>query len=266
MRDKAKALYCKGGRTAKEIAEKLGVPLNTVKSWQKRDSWKEARGKAGGLSKSEARKKAAKEGATQRGKVAPSGQEVAPKKKRGAPKGSMNAVGHGAPKGNTNNLKHGAYSGLLKWGVLSDEEIGLIKEIAVDDTEAQLIQEVEVYTIREMRILRAIKKTLEKNKDGLEGTVTDSITASEKRLANDPKKKVGVIEMHSTKTSATNVILRMEKELSSVQRGKRAALQALDNYRTTLHENDNEAIVEGLRDMFSDIRSIADEKGKDTSE
>lgn len=268
-RDKAKALYCHGGRTAKEIADKLGVPLNTVKSWQKRDRWNESRKEAGGAPKHKVAPIKNTHLAPNNDKGASKGTEETSAKpensrrSQGA-KGNMNAVGHGAPKGNKSGLRHGAYS-IAKWGVLTDEEIDFIKNIAVDDTEAQLIQEVEMYTVREVRLLRAIKKVSESDdKKGLEGTFIESVTASEKRLARDPKKKVGVIEMHSTKTSVTNVILRMEKELSVIQHGKSMALQALAEYRAEMRENDNEDVIEQVKGMFAGIVNEANARAKRT--
>lgn len=265
MRDKAKALYCHGGRTAKEIAEKLNIPLNTVKSWQARDKWGKARKEAGGdkiyaiRKKYAPSKKKVAEGADEKvaKKVANEGAEKAKKVHKGGPPiGSMNAVGHGAPKGNHNGYKHGAYSSITKWGVLSDEEIEFIKEVAVDDVEAQLIQEVEIYAIREQRILKAIKK-MQDEKKGAEDTVVDTVSASEKRLANDPKKRVGVVEMHSTKTSVMNTILRLEKELSTVQSGKARAIAALNDYRAVLREDDRESIIDHIEGMFEGIREEA---------
>lgn len=265
MRDKAKALYCHGGRTAKEIAEKLNIPLNTVKSWQARDKWGEARKKAGGDKIYATRKKYAPskkkvaKGADEKvaEKVANEGAEKPKQVHRGgAPIGSMNAVGHGAPKGNHNGYKHGAYSSIAKWGVLNDEEIDFIKDVAVNDVEAQLIQEVEIYAIREQRILKAIKQ-LQDEKKGAEDTVVDSVSASEKRLATDPKKRVGVVEMKSTKTSVMNAILRLEKELSTVQYGKARAINALNDYRAVLREDDRESIIDHIEEMFAGIKEEA---------
>lgn len=261
LRDKAKALYCHGGRTAKEIAEKLNIPLNTVKSWQARDKWGEARKKAGGDKIYATRKKYAPskkkvaEGANEKvaKKVADKGAE---KPHKGGQKGNLNAVGHGAPKGNKNGVKHGAYSSIAKWGVLSNEEIDFIKDVAVDDVEAQLIQEVEIYAIREQRILKAIKQ-LQDEKKGAEDTVVDSVSASEKRLASDPKKRVGVVEMKSTKTSVMNAILRLEKELSTVQYGKARAIAALNDYRAVLREDDRESIIDHIEGMFAGIKEEA---------
>lgn len=77
--------YVKGMKY-KDIAEKYGVSINTVKSWKKRYGWNREKG-------------------------APPQKGVHPKK-RGAPKGNINAKGNdgGAPKGNQNAVTHGFFS------------------------------------------------------------------------------------------------------------------------------------------------------------
>lgn len=81
--------YVKGMKY-KDIAEKYQVSLNTVKSWKKRYGWNRERG-------------ASKEKGVHT-------------KKRGAPKGNINAKGNrggAAPKGNSNAVTHGFFSKFL---------------------------------------------------------------------------------------------------------------------------------------------------------
>ncbi|MDQ0176003.1 phage terminase small subunit [Bacillus chungangensis] len=81
--------YVKGMKY-KDIAEKYGVSLNTVKSWKQRYGWN-------------------------RNKGAPSKKSVHTKK-RGAPKGNINAKGKkggAAPKGNSNAVTHGLFAKYL---------------------------------------------------------------------------------------------------------------------------------------------------------
>ncbi|NRG43527.1 hypothetical protein HRF87_01960 [Bacillus sp. CRN 9] len=80
--------YVKGMKY-KELAEKYDVSINTVKSWKKRYGWNRDRG-------------------------APKEKSVHTKK-RGAPKGNINAKGNngGAPKANQNALTHGFFSKFL---------------------------------------------------------------------------------------------------------------------------------------------------------
>lgn len=78
LREKAFELFkeSNGNMSSKKIADALGIDLNKVKYWRRKDNWKD------NINRS-----------------------------RGAPKGNKNAIGNngGAPKGNLNNFKHGMY-------------------------------------------------------------------------------------------------------------------------------------------------------------
>ncbi|MCR6116648.1 hypothetical protein HXA31_20175 [Salipaludibacillus agaradhaerens] len=78
--------YVKGMKY-KEIADKYEVSINTVKSWKRRHEWSREKG-------------------------APKQKSVHTKRK-GAPKGNINAKGHGAPSKNTNAVKHGLFAKYL---------------------------------------------------------------------------------------------------------------------------------------------------------
>lgn len=82
LRDKAYNDYL-GGMKYKEIAEKYGVSINTVKSWKQRHNWQRKKG--------------------------------AHKKKKGAPFHNTNSVGHASsvPKQNSNAVKHGLFAKYL---------------------------------------------------------------------------------------------------------------------------------------------------------
>ncbi|MCP3741450.1 phage terminase small subunit [Rossellomorea sp. BNER] len=97
---KAEIDYVKGMKY-KDIAEKYEVSINTVKSWKKRYGWNRDRG-------------------------APKEKGVHTKK-RGAPKGNINAKGNkggAAPKGNSNAVTHGFFSKYLP-----EESLNILKEI-----------------------------------------------------------------------------------------------------------------------------------------
>ncbi|OQM47525.1 hypothetical protein B6A27_00325 [Anoxybacillus sp. UARK-01] len=100
--------YVKGMKY-KDIAEKYGVSLNTVKSWKKRYGWTREKG-------------AHKE------------KGVHTKNKRGAPIGNINAKGNkggAAPKGNQNALKHGFFSKYIPQETL--EIMGMLEEKSPTD-------------------------------------------------------------------------------------------------------------------------------------
>ena len=94
--------YCKGMKY-KEISEKYGVTINTVKSWKTRYKWSKD-GKKGVHTKS-------KKVCIQKG---------------GQP-GNKNAEGHGAPEKNKNAEKHGFFSKYLP-----EETFSIIQEMPTD--------------------------------------------------------------------------------------------------------------------------------------
>ncbi|KRT94011.1 phage terminase small subunit [Bacillus glycinifermentans] len=91
--------YVKGMKY-KDLAEKYGVSVNTIKSWKQRHGWTRKKG-------------------------APSEKSVHTKK-RGAPPGNINALGNngGAPKGNQNAKTHGFFSKFLP-----EETLEIMEEI-----------------------------------------------------------------------------------------------------------------------------------------
>lgn len=98
--------YAKGMKY-KDLAEKYGVSVNTIKSWKQRHGW-------------------------QRKKGAPLKKGVHTKKV-GAPLGNKNALGNngGAPKGNQNAVTHGFFSKFLPEETLSIME-GIQERSPVD--------------------------------------------------------------------------------------------------------------------------------------
>ena len=136
-RDNAFTLY-KKGMGCTEIAKKLGVSLNTVKSWKRR-YW-------------DAQKGAPKKRTPPHPKGASSKcVQKAPqddKPKPGAPLGNVNAVGNhgGAPPGNQNALKHGGWSAVM-FGAFSEENQKAIQDCTKDvDAEDLLIHIASGFT------------------------------------------------------------------------------------------------------------------------
>ena len=130
-KEQAKKYYEKGWKY-KDISEKLSVPLNTLKSWRKRDKWER-----GGATK-----------------------EVQPTN-RGAPKGNQNAIGNkgnsraSPPKRNKNAVKTGEYETIFA-DMLSDEEKDIYSNLN-DDPFFILEEEIRILKIRQYRMLKRIK-------------------------------------------------------------------------------------------------------------
>ena len=170
------------------------------------------------------------------------------KKKRGAPKGNKNAVGNksSAPR-NQKAVKHGAYRAVF-FNFLGDEDKELLENMSDFDTEDRLIMEIQVLTIRERRVMAAIE---EKKKDPLYISSIDQMRKErafakgeegekekqEYKQAKEILVKAGVAlpgegGEKNTKTEATiDLIARLDRELTSIQKQISADLKQLEDLR-----------------------------------
>lgn len=254
-RFKAETLY-KKGLSYKEISERLGTPESTIRRWKSTYKWDK------------------ENNANTRTKQ----PEQKEKKKRGGQKGNVNAVGNngGAPKGNTNALKHGGYSQIFT-NTLTDEE----KELFIDspDEELQLlIDEKNLLTVREHRLLTAIKKYT----DVPGGQAVQYITSIEdKKIFADTdeaqeekeryidirnkKQEEGLVTYFgknvnvTTQTEATyNIVLRLERELTAVQKQKHKVIELIAKIRQESGSSKNELVD----DWLSALEDVGDGNDK----
>lgn len=126
------------GMKYKDIAEKYGVSLNTVKSWKQRHNWERKK-------KSESTQNA-KKGAYKK-------TEKNEKRKKGAQPGNKNAVGHGAKPGNKNSEKYGFFS---KW--LPPDTLDIVQEIREKSPLEILYEQIELQyagIVRAQRLMYA---------------------------------------------------------------------------------------------------------------
>mgnify|MGYP004522833615 CR=1 FL=1 len=123
--EKAKAMYLKGMKLV-EIASQLNLPEGTVRRWKSTHRWDNERSD----------KKS----------------ERSDKKKRGGQPGNQNATG---PPENKNALKTGEFETLF-FDCLDPEEKRLT-EMVVPDKEQLLLQEIQLLTVRERRMLKRIE-------------------------------------------------------------------------------------------------------------
>lgn len=217
IKEKIKKEYEKGAKP-KELSNKYGISINTLKSWIKREEW----GKAG----------------ASRG--APSEKKDAPRRGRGAPEGNQNAEGHGAPEKNCNAVKHGGYSSVY-WDFLKDDEVEL--EVP-DDEEDLLLEQIRLFSIRERRLMKAINKysakelymtgitkseTKRKFKDaGEEAAYNEAIKKKVKKNERLPGESIEV----TTNTGASiELVSRLERELTAIQGKKTKAIDSLARLR-----------------------------------
>lgn len=268
-RDKAKELYLesKGKRPLVDIAKELDVSPGDIRKWKSMDKWvnelpsryrKEDTSAEKNVPKTDKSVPKAKNNKSAKEGNVPKGKEDAPKRKRGAPLGNKNSVGHkgGAPKGNKRTLKHGGYSKIF-WDSLDDEEREFLAMMTEVDEEQILIEEIQLFSIRERRIMRAINmyKTDPEYKKGLYIAGVDS--RKTKRVfegsAEEKEKQKAVYEVleesgqvvpgvevqTNTRTEATaNLIARLERELTSIQSQKSRAIASLNQIRKNKFEQD----------------------------
>ena len=238
----------KKGMKYKDIAEKYGVSLSAVKSWAAR-YWN--KGKV----------------ATKKDKGCNRKSDKSQPKSRGAPKGNKNALGNngGAPLGNTNALKHGGYSQIY-WDTLDEEEKELV-ETAPTDAETLLIQQIQLFSVRERRLMKAIQH-YRNIKGGL--AVNSVLTNNTQRAFEDTEsgraEKEKYIELREEKidegkisylgydkftqtmTEATyNIIQRLERELTAVQSKKTKCIEALSKLYAEGDNGDKEVVDDWIK-------------------
>lgn len=236
----AEKLFNKGVKLT-DIAKKLGVPEGTVRSWKNRSKW--------GIKASKKNKC----------NVANDDEENATlqKRKKGGQEGNKNAKGNrGNPNPNTppNPTKHGAYRAVFMDALDEDERelVGLVP----DDEEQLLMEQIQLFSIRERRILKAINKYREQKGDV---SVADLYRSESKRSFKDDEEKELYEkkirekiereerlpgESYNIQTHTTNkdmIIARLEQELSSVQNKKTKAIEALSKIRIERLKMENEA-------------------------
>lgn len=254
-RDKALEDY-KAGLSYKEIADKHNVSESTVKSWASRH-WNNDKKIQAARRKAKKSQLKGKKSCNQKSEK--KSQKDAPKP-RGAPKGSVNAAGNngGAPKGSKNALKHGGYS-VVKWDELSDEERATAESMEDSDTEDNLHEEVVLYTIRERRLLRAINTMKDVN---LKGNVEISTNISVHTTGSGQDTTI-VGSTKSTNLERVEIaVLRLERELTSVQKAKARTLQTLDEVRRANGVNDDN----WLKDFVSAIEGAESEDDNEETE
>lgn len=246
-RDKGYTLFKKGLKY-KEIAEKLGVPESTVKSWATR-YWK--KGKVASEKVASKKKKVATEDAT----------STTPKP-RGAPKGNANGVGNkgGAPPGNQNAVTHGGYSAIL-FDTLDETEHSMINQMQPNE-EQLLVDEINLLTVRERRIMQRIQE-YQKTPVAISSTVrTEHKRAfdspEDEQLYNeriqekiDAKERLPGREYttHTTTEASYSIVLKLEEALTRCQAQKQRAIDSLYKLREERRANNQAQDIEDLLDL-----------------
>ena len=209
------------GLTMVEIAERLGVSDSTVRSWKNRYDW----GNKLKKNKCNVAKKDSKKNAT------------------------LQKKSKGGQQRNKNAQKHGAYSKVY-WDALDKEEQILINNMD-DKEEQQLIMQLQMFSLREHKLMKNIKNIEIEN----HGLSIDTVSKTKKtnNIMDASGKSVGkkVTETTITNTKAVmNSIMILEAELTKVQKAKTKAIEVLSKYRAEKAKLDSENTGDELVDNW----------------
>ena len=194
----------KNGMKYKEIAEKYGISLSTVKSWAVR-YWK---------------KNEPENVATNEEKVATTtAKKLQPEKNKG-----------GAPKGNKNHLKHGIYEKML-FEFLSEEEQKFFLQQEVDEIE----ECKKMIKFCDLQILKFMKKIKELEQKA--GGLVVSGVSKKKKTEGSQKNNTNTQEEITTNTVAVHeLILRYNNEIEKVKKQKMKCLEVLLKFGETQNQ------------------------------
>ena len=205
--EQAKKMFLSGKKLI-EISETLKIPEGTVRSWKNRYKWDNAT-------------------------LQKNNRNVA--KKRGGQPNNKNAVGNkggAAPKQNKNAVKTGEFETLF-FDALEPKEIQLVNMIQLDK-EQLLLQEVQLLTVGEQRMLGRIEKL--KSMENVSEVVTEVVTEVEKP---PPGMSVTKYSTGFDKGKLTDLkeyegilgqIQAIEEALTRVQARRQRAIEALHKF------------------------------------
>lgn len=256
-RDKAYQIWLEhnGNITNRKIAELLDENEKVIAVWKQRDKWNV---------------------------VQQTDKSCTTKKRRGAPKGNKNGVGHGAPLGNknalgnpgggaplrnTNAVKTGEYQSLWM-DALTPEEAETLSRIDLNPLH-QADEEIRLLAWREREMMMRIKKL----KEGL--------TEKQRRILQERQKVKDIQAVHDEQTGQTKMvpvsreelvikeieeidfrpiedILRIEEALTRVQDKKLKAIEL----KHRLQENGNASNADDWVAALKEVARRRREKGK----
>ena len=198
----------KNGMKYKEIAEKYGISLSTVKSWAVR-YWK----------KNELEKVA-----TNEEKVATTtAKKLQPEKNKG-----------GAPKGNKNHLKHGIYEKML-FEFLSEQEQEFFLQQEVDEIE-ECKKMIKFCDLQILKFMKKIKELEQKT-----GGLVVSGVSKKKKTEGLQRDTTNTQEEITTNTVAVHeLILRYNNEIEKAKKQKMKCLEVLLKFGETQNQQQTE--------------------------
>lgn len=227
-RERAKLSYLRSGckKSLQKIADEVGIPLNTIKTWKKRDRWDDDEKAVPRKRKVALKPETAKSETETKAKPA---ETVKPEKRMGPPKGNRNAVYGGAPRGNHNGLSTGEHV-RITYDTLTDSEKVVfgqaVHAVAVGDYIGQTSTNLAILIIREQRMMRMIEELRQRSERGM--IIDESVSGTNTAGSGDHP-------LRSTHQSATvrpveDRILRIEEALTRVQQTKQKLLDSLRDF------------------------------------
>ena len=253
-RNKALPIYMDAGGKIDlvEIASQLNISAGTVRGWKSKDKWEE---QLNGTLQTKV---------TERSKRSKGGQP-----------GNQNAKGSkggsgAAPQRNKNAEKHGAYSRVY-WDTLDEDELDLIDSMDSAE-EQQLIMQLQMFSVRERRLMRSIKKYRELEAEN-HGLAVKAISKTKKveDLTDLDGESIGAGKYKKvTETSVTgtepvmNSIMTLEAELTKVQRAKTKAIEALAKLHLEKQKLEGDTSTNDI--VKSWVEKVTKERGNSNAE
>lgn len=201
--EQAKELFLQGMKLI-DISKDLEVPVGTIRSWKKRYNWDK------------------KSNATLHKRK----RNVA--KAKGGQPGNQNAIGnHGgaAPEGNKNAVTTGEFETLL-FDCLDPEEQRLAQAVP-EDKQKLLMQEIQLLTVRERRMLKRINLLrMSLDDSGASSGDETGLTVVSHKSGLEKDKETDLLEYRGKLGQIQNI----EDALTRVQARKQAAIDALHRY------------------------------------
>ena len=198
--EQAKAMYLEGQKLV-EIASQLNLPEGTVRRWKCTHKWDNERSD----------KKS----------------ERSQKRKRGAQPKNQNAIGKygGAPENNKNAVTTGEFETLL-FDCLDPEEQRLAQAVP-EDKQKLLMQEIQLLTVRERRMLKRINLLrMSLDDSGASSGDETGMTVVSHKSGLEKDKETDLLEYRGKLGQIQNI----EDALTRVQARKQAAIDALHRY------------------------------------
>ncbi len=201
-RDKAFQLWLESGkkRQLKDIAVELQVSEEQVRKWKNQDQWDKV--------------------------TLPNGKGNVTKRNKGGQPGNRNAAGHGGtgPPGNKNAVTTGEFETLL-FDCLDDEEKRLVASVPADK-QRLLLQEIQLLTVRERRMLKRIEAIKESVESLASGEPADGMTLVSRRYGTEKDKETDLKEYRGK----LGQIQAIEEALTRVQARKQRAVESLHKF------------------------------------